>query len=194
MNDQESITGKLIILSAPSGAGKTTIVKRLMEEKLKLQFSVSATTRKAREGEANGRDYYFLSPDEFSNLIDQDAFIEYEEVYEGACYGTLKTEVDKILATGNHVLFDIDVMGGINIKRHYGDQALAIFIMPPGMEALKERLSKRGTESDTSLYQRIEKARWELTYAGEFDAVVVNDDLDSAIQQVIQHIRKFTGQ
>lgn len=194
MNFTTPARGKLIILSAPSGAGKTTIVKSLMEKNLNLRFSVSATTRKPREGETHGRDYYFLSEEEFRKLLANKAFVEHEEVYEGLLYGTLKSEVDQILATGNHALFDIDVMGGISIKEQYGDEALAVFIMPPGLDALKTRLMHRGTETEESLMRRIEKARWELSFADQFDVVVVNDDLPRAIELVTEHIKKFTAQ
>ncbi|HRZ41392.1 MAG TPA: guanylate kinase [Bacteroidales bacterium] len=194
MNPVKPIRGKLIILSAPSGAGKTTIVKSLMQKNLNLRFSVSATTRKPREGEIHGRDYYFLSENEFGKLLAGNAFVEHEEVYEGLLYGTLKSEVDRILATGSHALFDIDVMGGISIKEQYGEEALAVFIMPPGLGALKDRLVHRGTETEESLAHRIEKARWELSFSGRFDVVVVNDHLDDAIELVAEHIRKFTGQ
>lgn len=194
MNSEIPTRGKLIILSAPSGAGKTTIVKSLMEKNLNLRFSVSATTRKPREGEKHGRDYYFLSEDRFRKLLTNNAFVEHEEVYPGLLYGTLKAEVDQILAAGNHALFDIDVMGGISIKEQYGDEALAIFIMPPGLDVLKARLMQRGTETEESLLRRIEKARWELSFADRFDKVIINDDLHSAIEQVTGHIRNFTGQ
>lgn len=183
--------GKLIILSAPSGAGKTTIVRALMTAGLNLSFSVSATTRLPRGNEQHGREYYFLSSDEFATLIEKDMLVEFEEVYGGCFYGTLKSEVDRILRSGQHAVFDIDVMGGLHIKQQYGDQALALFIMPPGMEELKERLKGRGTDPDEVVKKRLEKAAWEISFASRFDITIVNDDLDRAITEVTIAVQKF---
>jgi guanylate kinase len=186
--------GKLIILSAPSGAGKTSIVKVLMKRNLKLKFSVSATTRAPREGEQHGIDYFFLEVPAFKRSVEQGDFIEYEEVYEGCYYGTLKSEVEKILDQGYHALFDIDVMGGINIKKQFRDQALAVFIMPPDIATLERRLAGRGSETKESLVKRLEKARWELSFAPGFDVVIVNNQLEQAVEEVATIIREFTGQ
>lgn len=184
-------SGKLIIFSAPSGAGKTTIVRSLLSEGLNLRFSVSATTRPRRAGEKHGREYYFLPKKLFMQQIENGDFIEYEEVYEGHLYGTLKHEVDHLLESGSNVVFDIDVMGGMNIKKIYQDMALAVFVMPPDMETLKQRLMKRGTENETSLAKRLEKAEWELKFAAMFDRVVINDDLNTAIAEVKSIVKSF---
>lgn len=184
-------SGKLIIFSAPSGAGKTTIVRSLLKEGLNLRFSVSATTRPRRDGEKHGREYYFLPKKLFQRHIDNGDFIEYEEVYEGHLYGTLKHEVDYLLETGANVVFDIDVMGGLNIKKIYQEMALAIFVMPPDLEVLKQRLKKRGTENETSLAKRLEKAEWELKFAAMFDRVVINGDLNTAMAEVKSIVKSF---
>lgn len=185
--------GKLIIFSAPSGAGKTTIVRSLLHDFPNLRFSVSATTRKPRGTEKHGREYYFLSMEDFLQQVNIGGFIEHEEVYDGILYGTLKSEVEKLLASGADVVFDIDVMGGINIKKIYGDEALSLFIMPPDIETLQERLVRRGSETEESLRKRVEKARWELTFAREFDVVVINDDLPRAIKEISVIVKNFTG-
>ncbi len=186
-------SGKLIIFSAPSGAGKTTLVRALLKKGLNLRFSVSATTRSPRKGEIDGREYYFMSKEDFLQHVANQEFIEYEEVYEGLLYGTLAREVDALMARGFHVVFDIDVMGGLNIKKKYGDQALSVFIMPPDLEVLRDRLNKRGTEPDEVMEKRIQKARWELSFAVQFDAIVVNRDLHEAIEEVTEMVRKFIG-
>lgn len=183
--------GKLIIFSAPSGAGKTTLVRELFLRVPDMGFSVSATTRPPREGEQQGREYHFLTLEEFRKHIEQNDFIEYEEVYEGLFYGTLKHEVETRLDAGEHLVFDIDVMGGLNIKKIYHEQALALFIMPPDELVLEERLKKRGTESPEVLMQRLQKARWELSFASRFDAIVVNEDLETAIGEVVQRVKDF---
>lgn len=183
--------GRAIIISAPSGAGKTTIVHRLMQQGLNLAFSVSATTRPRRSNEVDGKDYLFLSEADFRERIDQGGFVEWEEVYPGRFYGTLRSEVDTILDAGCHPIFDVDVEGGLNLKGHFGQEALAIFIAPPSLEALEARLRTRGTETEESLRKRVEKAAHELTYAPRFDAVVVNDDLERASSEAHALVRAF---
>ena len=184
--------GKVIIISAPSGAGKTTIVKHLLtSNELKLAFSVSACTRPMRECEVNGSDYHFMTVDHFKTLIDDGAFIEWEEVYKNSYYGTLKSEVEKIWKNGNHVLFDVDVMGGVNLKEKYGDDALAVFVMPPSIEVLKQRLEKRGTESSEKINNRINKANLELKFAKKFDVIVVNEELDRTLQETVKLVKAF---
>lgn len=181
---------KIVVLTAPSGAGKTTIAHRLMEAFPQLRFSVSATTRTPRPGEANGVDYFFLSEDDFRQRIATDDFIEYEEVYPGRFYGTLRSELERLAADGA-ALLDIDVKGAVNVKRLYGDRALTIFVRPPSLAALAQRLQKRKTETETTLAARLERAKLELAYAAEFDAVVVNDDLETAIAETIALVRPF---
>ncbi|SRR5574344_586772 len=182
---------KLIIISAPSGAGKTSIVRYLLENNKRLLFSVSATSRQKREMEIHGKDYYFLSVEEFQEKIANDCFLEWQEVYTGQYYGTLKAEVDRICAEGKHVVFDVDVLGGLNIKKYYQDEALAIFIKPPTLECLKERLQLRGTETEESLKKRVDKAVYELTFENQFDEVIVNDDLDEARRRTMKLIDEF---
>ena len=183
--------GKLIIFSAPSGTGKSTIVRYLIEKDLKLQFSISATSRLPRGDEKHGEEYYFLSPDEFRARIKQEHFIEYEEVYEDNFYGTLKSEVDRILATSHNVVFDVDCVGGLAIKKIYGDRALAIFIMPPSVEELRNRLEKRGTDTPEVIQNRLDKATHEMSFAPQFDAVIMNDDFDKAKRETVKLIREF---
>ena len=183
--------GRLIIFSAPSGTGKSTIVRYLLEKDLKLQFSISATSRLPRGEEKDGVEYYFLTPDEFRARIKKDHFIEYEEVYEDNFYGTLKSEVDRILATGHNVVFDVDCVGGLAIKKIYGDKALSIFIMPPSVEELRHRLEKRGTDSPEVIQNRLDKATLEMSYASQFDAVIMNDDFDKATIEPVNLILEF---
>lgn len=183
--------GKLIIVCAPSGSGKTTIVKSVLPDISSLEFSVSACSRTPREGEVNGKDYYFLSEDEFRKKIDEGAFLEWEEVYPGSFYGTLKSEVQRIWNEGKHVIFDVDVVGGINIKKQYPDNSLALFIMPPSVEELRARLTGRGTETPESLEKRISKAEFEMGFASGFDATVVNDDLEMAIALTREIMNSF---
>ena len=171
--------GKLVIFSAPSGSGKTTIVRELLQRFLRLEFSVSATSRAPRGKERNGVDYFFLSPEEFRQAVQEDKFVEWEEVYSGTCYGTLRSEMERIWQKGNVIVFDVDVIGGLNLKRIFSDRACAIFIMPPSIETLRERLVKRGTDSPETIECRVAKAEFELTKAPEFDHVVINDDLRS---------------
>ncbi|MFY9153324.1 MAG: guanylate kinase [Prolixibacteraceae bacterium] len=183
--------GKLIIFSAPSGAGKTTIVKHLLTQDLNLEFSVSATSRGKRHTETNGKDYYFLSPEEFRSKINNDEFLEWEEVYSGTFYGTLKSEVERIRENGQHVIFDVDVVGGCNIKQFYGDEALAVFVQPPSVEELRKRLVSRSTDAPEVIEKRIAKAEYELTFAGKFDVIIVNDNLEKAFEDAVQCIREF---
>jgi guanylate kinase len=186
------MTGKCVIFSAPSGAGKTTIVKQLLEKpELKLEFSISATTREPREEEIHGKDYYFLTLDDFKNKIDQNALIEYEEVYENSFYGTLKAELERIWEKGNHVAFDIDVNGGLNLKKLFGEKALAIFVMPPSLQILEHRLRGRETDSEDQIKKRLKKAEYELSFAPKFDFQIVNDKLDDSVNEAYQLIKKF---
>ena len=184
--------GKLIIFSAPSGAGKTTIVRHLLTKYGdKIAFSISASTRAPRDGEVDGRDYYFISQTEFLHRIAKKEFIEFEEVYAGTFYGTLRTEVDRIWASGKHVIFDIDVEGGLHLKRKFGDRALAVFVQPPSLEVLKQRLYGRGTDSDEKLSERVAKAEKELGYAGQFDVILHNDNLEVACREAERMVLDF---
>lgn len=192
MSDSSNSKGKLIVLTAPSGSGKTTIAQRLLKERDDLYFSVSATTRDAREHEQDGVDYHFLTDEEFDRLIEQDEFIEWESFYDGTRYGTLHSEVDKQIESGYFILLDIDVKGAWNVKQHYGDDSLVIFIRPPSIEALKHRLDRRGTENDETLRARLERAKMEMQYADKFDRVVVNKELDTAYNQINSIISRFT--
>ncbi|MFV0522680.1 MAG: guanylate kinase [Mangrovibacterium sp.] len=183
--------GKLIIFSAPSGSGKTTIVKHLLKQGLNLEFSISATSRLARHTETHGKDYYFLSSEEFKNKVNANEFLEWEEVYQGTCYGTLKAEVERIRNQGKHVLFDVDVVGGVNIKQFYGDEALAIFVQAPSVDELERRLTERSTDSAEVIQKRIEKAEFELSFAPKFDHVLINDQLEVALHEAEKVIRNF---
>jgi len=183
--------GKLIIFSAPSGAGKSTIVQALLNKGYNLEFSISATSRAPRGQEKDGTEYYFLSPEEFKTKIKQDAFLEWEEVYTNNYYGTLKSEVERICSKGNNIVFDVDVVGGVNIKKMYGKEALSLFIQPPSIEELKKRLKNRGTDSDEKITVRIAKAEKELAYASQFDKVIVNDNLDQALEDVENALTAF---
>ncbi|MBC8321181.1 MAG: guanylate kinase [Bacteroidetes bacterium] len=183
--------GKLLIFSAPSGSGKTTLVKYLMEHLGNLSFSVSATSRKKRSNEINGKDYYFLTVDEFRRKIKSNEFVEWEEVYKDSLYGTLKSEVERIRNTGKNVVFDIDVVGGLNIKKLYGDDALAIFVMPPSVEVLKTRLESRGTDNEKEIATRLAKAEYELSFSDKFDTIIINDDFKKAKEDTVAIIEKF---
>lgn len=183
--------GKLIIISAPSGAGKTSIVKHLLDQDFPLAFSVSATSRPKRTSETDKKDYYFLTVEDFKKKIDSGAFLEWQEVYPNQFYGTLKSEVDRIWESGHHVIFDVDVLGGLNIKKQFGDRALAIFIKPPTIDCLKKRLASRGTENADSLKQRMEKAEYELSFEKLFDKIVVNENLADAQQEVMHLMKEF---
>jgi guanylate kinase len=191
LSSKGSTRGKIIILVAPSGAGKSTMARRLLNDFETLRFSVSATTRKPRSGEKDGVDYYFISDEAFSEKIEQDGFLEWEEFYNGQKYGTLRKAVEEQLNRGYSILLDIEVLGAANIKKIYGDEALAIFIKPPSLDVLKQRLMKRGTESEQMLKTRLERAEKELTYEDRFDAVVVNDDLETAYQKIKQAVAAF---
>lgn len=184
---------KIIIVTAPSGAGKTTIVKMLLEAMPQLAFSISAATRQARENEVHGKDYYFLSSEEFHQKIDEHAFAEYEMVYAGKYYGTLKSELERIWSNDQYPLVDIDVKGALSIQEKYHGRALTIFIKPPSEDALRQRLSGRGSETQASLEERLGKARYELSFAHQFDYIVVNDELDRAYAEVKQLIEDFLG-
>jgi len=184
--------GKLIIISAPSGSGKSTIIGRVMQdESLRLAFSVSATTRPRRGEEVHGVHYYYLTVEEFQHMIENDELVEYQEVYEGRYYGTPKSEVERITAQGRNVVLDLDVLGGVNVKRMYGDRALSIFIQPPSVEVLRERLIKRGTDSMEDIQNRVDKAEFEISIGPQFDYTVINDDLDIAVAQVHDLIADF---
>jgi guanylate kinase len=184
--------GKLIIISAPSGSGKTTIVKRLLEKAdLNLVFSISACTRPQREDEVHGKDYYFLSKAEFLRKVDDGEFVEWEEVYKDHFYGTLEREVERNCYQGKNVVFDIDVEGGLKLKRLYGDHALSIFVMPPSSEDLKKRLLNRSSDRSGDIQMRIEKGKAELLYADKFDVTIINDDLEEAVKKAEQAIRYF---
>lgn len=184
-------TGKLLIFSAPSGSGKSTIISYLMQQSLNLSFSISATSRSPRGNEVNGKEYYFLSPDEFRQKIEEDAFLEWEEVYTDTYYGTLKQVVEQIRATGKNVIFDVDVVGGCNIKKQYAEKALSIFIMPPDIETLRTRLEGRGTDAQEVIEKRLAKAAYEMTFASKFDCVVINDDLEKAQKEVMKLVSDF---
>jgi len=186
--------GKIILFAAPSGAGKTTIVKHLLNTNPALSFSISACTRDKRgRSEENGKDYYFITPEEFRRKIEQEAFVEWEEVYEGAFYGTLKSEIERIWQLGKHVILDVDVKGGLQIKEYYQGRVLAIFVKPPSIESLAERLQARQTDSASSISSRLFKAKFELSFEDKFDAVIVNDNLIDAFQQAESLVNHFLG-
>ena len=187
--------GKLLIFSAPSGSGKTTLVNHLLAEIPNIAFSVSATTRAPRGEEQNGVEYYFISLEEFMQRVENDEFLEWQEVYPGRCYGTLKAVVEKMQEEGNHVAFDVDVVGGTNIKKFYGDKALSVFIQAPSIEVLRERLIKRGTDSMEEIEKRLEKAQWEMDFAqGKFDTTIINDDLETAKADILKAVSDFLEQ
>ena len=184
--------GKIIIFSAPSGAGKTTIVKHLLHVNPQLNFSISACTRDKRgRNETHGKDYYFITPDEFRKKIDEDAFVEWEEVYEGAFYGTLKSEIERIWSLGKHAILDVDVKGGLAIKNFYKDRALAVFVKPPSVEELAKRLEARATDSASSISSRVFKAKFELSFEDKFDTVNVNDNLEKAFAEAEKLVNNF---
>ncbi len=183
--------GKMVIFCAPSGSGKTTIVRRLLAKGMPLEFSVSATSRKPREGERHGKDYYFLSVADFKKAVQEGRFLEWEEVYPDQYYGTFRSEVERIWKEGQHIIFDVDVIGGLNIKKAYGDKALAVFITPPSVEVLGQRLRARGTDDEASLKKRLQKAEYELSFAPQFDLRVVNDALEEAVETVFREVDTF---
>jgi guanylate kinase len=185
------MNGKLIIFSAPSGSGKTTIVRELLKHYTQFEFSISATSRAPRGVEQNGVDYYFLTQEEFAAKVASDSFVEWEEVYAGSYYGTLRSEMDRIWAKDNVVAFDVDVMGGIRLKELFGEQACSVFVMPPSVEELERRLRGRGTDSEEVIQKRIAKAEFELSKSPEFDYTVVNDDLQVAVDEAAAIIRNF---
>jgi guanylate kinase len=185
------VKGKFIIVSAPSGAGKTTIVRRLMQAGLNLEFSVSAASRPPRANEINGRDYFFISIEAFREKISNGELVEWQEVYKDNYYGTLKREVERIWNRGHHVLFDVDVQGGINLKKLSPEITLSIFIMPPSLEELGKRLRLRSTETEENITRRLEKAASEITFSGQFDKIIINDDLDKAVHEAIQTVSQF---
>ena len=185
--------GKMLIVSAPSGSGKSTIVQWLMQEhpELKLYFSVSCTSRAPRGSEQNGVEYFFLTPEEFKAKIQNDEFLEYEEVYENRFYGTLKQQVERQREAGQNVVFDVDVKGGVNIKKYYGNEALSLFIQPPSVDELRRRLVGRATDTPEAIEQRLAKAEYEMTFAPQFDHVIVNDDLETAKQETLRIVMDF---
>lgn len=183
--------GKLLIFSAPSGSGKSTLVNYLMSVLDDLSFSISATNRKPRGAEKNGVEYYFLSTNEFKKKIDENDFVEWEEVYDNRYYGTLKSEVNRIRQKGLHVVFDVDVVGGLNIKKMYKDDALAIFVKPPDIKTLEERLRTRDTDNEDEIRTRVSKAEYEMTFADQFDVIIVNDDLEKAKQDTLKNVKEF---
>lgn len=185
------MAGKLIIFSAPSGSGKSTIINYLLKQNLNLHFSISATSRAPRGEEKDGVEYYFLTPDEFRKRIAADEFLEYEEVYTDKFYGTLKSEVERILSAGNNVIFDVDVVGGCNIKKYYGNRALSVFIQPPCITDLRKRLEGRGTDAPEVIDSRIAKAEYELSFADKFDVIVINDILEKAQEEALHIIKAF---
>ena len=186
--------GKCIIFSAPSGAGKTTLVHRMLTKNLGLEFSVSATSRARRGNEVDKKDYYFLSETAFREKIESGDFLEWEEVYAGQFYGTLKSEIERIWQKGNHVIFDVDVIGGLNLKNYFGDKSLALFIMPPSVDELKKRLKSRKTETEEKIEMRVKKAEDELRFSKDFDQVIVNDVLEVAEQTAYESIDTFLNQ
>ena len=186
--------GKLIVFSAPSGSGKTTIVQHLLQQvRLNLDFSISATSRAKRGTEIHGKDYYFISPAEFKKHIEQDDFIEWEEVYANNFYGTLKDELTRIWSEGKHVIFDIDVVGGLNIKEKFPEQTLSVFVQPPSLTEMERRLRNRKTDSEEKILERIDKAAKEMEYSRDFDVVLINDDLEKAKQEACKLVDEFIG-
>ena len=191
MNPSNDFQGKAIIISAPSGAGKTTLVNKLLEAKLPLLFSISACSRNPRDGEENNKDYYFLSIEEFQEKINTQEFIEWEEVYKGNFYGTLKKEIERIWKKKKHVVFDVDVIGGVSLKEYFNENALSIFIKPPNLEVLAQRLKKRNSDDKESIKKRIEKSFEEMKSMDKFDKIIVNDKLSTSSKDIIETVEKF---
>lgn len=185
---------KSIIFSAPSGSGKTTLVKKMMEKGLPLTFSISATCRNARKNEEDGKDYYFLSLEKFNEKVRKNEFVEWEEVYEGVKYGTLKSELNRIFNNQEVPVFDVDVVGGVNLKKQLGEEALALFIQVSDIDVLKERLLFRATDSEESIQTRLDKAAWEMEFANQFDQVIINDDLEEAVEKTYQIISSYLNE
>ena len=186
--------GKLLIFSAPSGSGKTTLVNYLLSEIPEMAFSVSATSRAPRGNEVNGKEYYFITLEEFKKRVENGEFLEWQEVYPGRCYGTLLSVVEKMREEGKHVVFDVDVVGGTNIKKYYGDEALSIFIQAPSIEALRERLVGRQTDSMEEIERRLAKADWEMNFAKDkFDTIIINDELETAKSEILAVVKDFLG-
>ena len=184
--------GKILIFSAPSGSGKTTLLNHVMANIPEMAFSVSATTRPPRGKEVNGREYYFLTMEDFKRRVENKEFLEWEEVYPGRCYGTLLSVIEQMQEEGKHVAFDVDVCGGVNIKKHYGDKALSIFIQAPSIQVLRERLINRQTDSMEEIGKRLAKAAWEMEFAqGKFDRIVINDDLETAKREILKVVQAF---
>ncbi|MDR1097927.1 MAG: guanylate kinase [Tannerella sp.] len=186
-------TGKPVIFSAPSGSGKSSVIHYLLRQGLPLQFSISATSRAPRGNERDGVDYYFFTPEEFRSHIENGDFLEYEEVYKDKFYGTLKSEVERITGAGKSVVFDVDVVGGCNIKKFYGDRALSVFIQPPSLDELRRRLEKRGTDAPEIIEDRLEKAEYELSFAPAFDVIIINDSLIKTQEEALKIVRNFIG-
>ena len=193
MHNSSIMKGKMLIVSAPSGSGKSTIVQWLMKEhpELRLYFSISCTSRPPRGTEQHGVEYFFLTPEEFRQRINNNEFLEYEEVYHDRFYGTLKAQVERQRELGQNVVFDVDVKGGINIKKHYGDEALSLFIQPPSIDELRRRLEGRGTDTPEAIAERLAKAEYEMTFAPQFDHIIVNDDLEQAKQETLELVKNF---
>jgi guanylate kinase len=186
------MNGKAVIFSAPSGAGKTTIVRHLLTvPAFCLEFSISACTRPMRDGEVNGKDYYFMTVDEFKSKIDDNLFLEWEEVYKNSYYGTLRSEVERIWKNGKNILFDVDVEGGVNLKQIFGERALSVFVMPPSLEELQKRLEQRGSETPEKIQKRINKASYELKFASKFDRIIINNDLNKALAEAENLVSEF---
>lgn len=189
---EEKKKGKIIVLSAPSGSGKSTIIGKLIQHpELKLEFSISATSRKPRGVEKHGKEYFFLTEKEFKDNVENGNFVEWEEVYKGTCYGTLISEVERVVGKGNNLIMDVDVKGALNIKKRYGDDALTIFIMPPSKKILEQRLRQRGTDSEETILKRLHKSEYEMSFSNEFDCTIVNDNLDKAVEEVYNKIKSF---